>query len=166
MRTMNRTISNRDDIIDSRDVEARISQLEGELEDRYNEEREGGDDGPLTAIDTFKEWLRAEHDNDDNDATELLALRELRDDCGSSEWQYGLALIADRYFATYTRVFAEDIHGRGVRDAEWPFNCIDWDEAAELLQQDYSNVEFDGITYWYGGCKRARTGHGGSCRVG
>jgi hypothetical protein len=33
----------------------------------------------------------------------------------------------------------------------WPRNCIDWKEAAEQLQQDYSCVEFDGTTYWYRG---------------
>lgn len=31
----------------------------------------------------------------------------------------------------------------------WPYNCIDWREAADQLKDDYSSVEFDGETYWY-----------------
>ena len=30
----------------------------------------------------------------------------------------------------------------------WPYSCIDWEQAAEELQQDYMSVEFDGVTYW------------------
>lgn len=31
---------------------------------------------------------------------------------------------------------------------EWPLRHIDWDAAAEELKQDYTSVEFDGVTYW------------------
>ena len=32
--------------------------------------------------------------------------------------------------------------------SNWPFNCIDWEKAAEELQQDYMSIDFDGVTYW------------------
>lgn len=31
----------------------------------------------------------------------------------------------------------------------WPYNCIDWEKAANELKQDYSTVDFEGETYYY-----------------
>ena len=54
--------------------------------------------------------------------------------------------IRDSYFVQYARELADDLcAARGVR---WPFTCIDWREAADELQQDYYDVDFDGVTYW------------------
>jgi hypothetical protein len=38
----------------------------------------------------------------------------------------------------------------GVIDkyACWPVYCIDWEEAADMLNEDYLSVDFDGVTYW------------------
>lgn len=47
----------------------------------------------------------------------------------------------------HAQELADDI-GAIDRNATWPCNCIDWDEAAEQLQQDYTEVDFDGVTYW------------------
>ena len=30
----------------------------------------------------------------------------------------------------------------------WPYRCIDWQQVADELRQDYTSVSFDGITYW------------------
>jgi hypothetical protein len=61
------TISNSDDIIDSRDVIARISDLESELEDRYNKDREecetcNGDGNVTVEADGEGEDFVAEHE--------------------------------------------------------------------------------------------------------
>jgi hypothetical protein len=56
-------------------------------------------------------------------------------------------LIHDRYFETYAREFAEEI-GAVSGDESWPLTCIDWKEAAEELQVDYSCIEMDGHTYY------------------
>ena len=34
------------------------------------------------------------------------------------------------------------------RQATWPNNHLDWKAAAEELQLDYTEVDFDGVTYW------------------
>lgn len=34
------------------------------------------------------------------------------------------------------------------RDATWPITFIDWAAAAAALQQDYTSIDIDGITYW------------------
>ena len=37
-----------------------------------------------------------------------------------------------------------------TKDNDWPYNCIDWDEAAELLQNDYTSIMHDGRVFWIG----------------
>lgn len=121
---MDNTISNHDDVIDSRDVIARIEELEAL----------GGDD---------------ENPMDESDIQELKALRALAEEAAYSaeDWKYGATLIRDSYFKDYAQELAEDI-GAINKDATWPNTCIDWDQAARELQQDYTSVTFDGIDYW------------------
>lgn len=127
-----RDVSNSDDIIDSRDVIARIDELECE--------REALADDPEHADDLLV-W-------DDDNAEELAALKALQEEAeGYSDWRHGATLIRDSYFEDYAQQFAEDI-GAINDDATWPATCIDWKQAASELQQDYTSVEFDGVTYW------------------
>lgn len=119
---MNAVVSNKDDVIDSRDVIERIAELEAL-------------DLPL----------------DEYDAEELESLKTLAEvgEDASSEWHHGATLIRDSFFAEYARDLAEDI-GAISRNTQWPLNCINWDRAAEELQVDYQDVDFDGETYWIG----------------
>ena len=148
------TISNRDDIIDSRDVIARIDELTSDLETQHDEAVEASaqtedevDDKEIVTLD-FENWLTEQIDDDD-DATELIALRALQDDAEgySPDWRNGATLIRDSYFEDYARELADDI-GAINADATWPNSCIDWEKAADELKQDYTSVEYDGVTYW------------------
>lgn len=114
-------INNAQDFIDSRDIIERVEELEG-----------------------FENV-----DLDDDEKEELQALQELVGECEgySGDWQYGATLIRDSYFEQYARDFAEDI-GAVDRSTSWPNDCIDWKEAAEQLQMDYTCVDFDGVDYW------------------
>ena len=115
-------ISNTQDIIDSRDILERIKELES-LEDEIEEE-------------------------DKEELTKLKALiEELRDSGGDSP-EDGITLIHEDYFEDYAQELAEDIGAIG-KDNQWPLHCIDWDRAANELKVDYSEVEFDGQTYYY-----------------
>ena len=117
-------ITNREDIIDSRDIIARIEWLEDAAE-----------------AETI----------DDDETEELAALKALADeaDC-SPDWPHGETLIRDSYFKEYAQDLADDI-GAIDLNANWPACCIDWDEAAAMLQQDYMSVTFDGVEYWIRG---------------
>jgi hypothetical protein len=114
-----REISNIDDVIDSRDVIARIEELEG--------------------ID----------EPDDDERDELNTLKELAEEAEgySPDWAYGSTLIRDSYFMDYAMELAEDI-GAIPDNLQWPCTCIDLDQAARELQMDYSSVEFGDVTYW------------------
>ena len=118
------------DIIDVRDIIARIEELETELE--------ANDD-----------------DSCDADAMEernalIAIMADLQGLGGDEQWRgdwYPLTLIRDSYFRDYAAELADDI-GAIPRDAQWPMNCIDWDQAARELRYDYSGVDIDGATYW------------------
>jgi len=147
------TISNTDNIIDSRDVITRVDELESELQDTHEEAVKEWDDddadvrGPQPSPD-FDTWLEARADEDD-DARELLALRALaaEGEDYAPDWRHGEALIRDDYFTTYAQQFADDI-GAINREATWPLCHIDWDAAAESLKQNYSAIDYDGVSYW------------------
>jgi antirestriction protein len=120
------TIDNSMDVIDSRDVIARIEELESEL--CPSDESDG---------------------TDNQEREELATLVALADEASgyAADWQYGEALIRDSYFENYAQELAEDI-GAIDNNASWPNNYIDWERAARELQMDYTAVDFDGVTYW------------------
>lgn len=112
-------IDGTEDVLDSRDIIARISYLE-----------------------------RAERDEEDEaEYKALLELQEDAWDY-APDWRLGCALIHDSYFEKYARELAEDLCGSVLREASWPLDHIDWSAAAEALQQDYTSVSFGDETYW------------------
>lgn len=122
-------IDNMADVIDSRDVIARLEHLSAMLMD---EEMNG--------------YLP---DVDPDDVAEFEALRALHSEAKNyaPDWEHGEALIRDSYFEDYTQQLAEDLDLVPDTSA-WPARCIDWEQAARELQMDYTSVDFDGITYW------------------
>lgn len=114
------SIDNYSDIINLRDVIARVEELE-----------ESTDAEELEELKMLQDLLS-----------------ELAGRGGDKQWRgdwYPLTLIRDSYFKDYAQELTDDI---GAIDANWPLNCIDWDQAALELQMDYFTVEFDGVTFW------------------
>jgi hypothetical protein len=139
--TKHREINNSEDIIDSMDIIARIEELESEREDLLSE----ATDDPNIEINEAKENLKAWDGSEE--ATELKILKALAEEGESSpDWQCGETLIRESYFKEYAQQLADDI-GAIDRNATWPVNCIDWEEAANQLKQDYMEIDFDGVTY-------------------
>lgn len=123
-------ITNCENTIDSRDIIARIGYLEEERESLED------DENALAA------WDKSDK------GEELKSLTSLQDQAAHySDWDHGATLINENYFETYAQEFAEEI-GAIDSDVSWPHNCIDWEQAALELQQDYTAVDFDGTTYY------------------
>jgi len=137
-------ISKYDDIIDSRDVIARIDELESEIDDLKEQ---------LTELEVEDEdtTVECEEINDQMDALEeeLAPLKALAEEASSysADWRFGETLIRDSYFKEYAMDMAEDIGAIGQK-VSWPLDCIDWDQAADALKQDYTSVDFDGKEFW------------------
>lgn len=155
---MTNSISNSDDVIDSRDVIARIEELRDERESLVSdlddakethadadnqEDRAAAYADVEVAESALKEWDASE------EAEELKTLESLASEAEgyAADWQHGETLIRDSYFKEYAMELAEDI-GAIDSNATWPNTCIDWDQAARELRMDYTSVEFGNVTYW------------------
>lgn len=146
----NKEISNNDDVIDSRDVIKRIEELQDEKDEFIiNESMIDENESPSWG-DIAEANANAESKWDESEEGEelkvLLALAEQAESY-ASDWQYGEQLIRDSYFKEYAKEFAWEIDAID-KDSTWPNNCIDWEQAANELQSDYTSIEFDGVTYW------------------
>lgn len=142
--------SNTDDLIDVRDIIARIEELR-EARDTLRDEFDAMPEND--GVD-FDNWVRNQEGFSSEEADELQTIEALMNDLegmgGDEKWEgawYPITLIRDSYFRDYAQELADDI-GAINADMSWPNNCIDWDRAARELQMDYSSVEFDGVTYW------------------
>lgn len=127
------TITHFDDIIDVRNIIARVEELEAEMQGEIP-------DGST--------W--AGSDEESELATLQALLADLQGMGGDEQWRgdwYPVTLVRDSYFKDYAQELADDI-GAIPAGASWPCTCIDWDQAARELRMDYSSVEFDGVTYW------------------
>lgn len=155
--TATEPITNDEDLIDSRDVIARIEELsELEAQERRLAELRALETDPGVSDDEAAELasLREQAEEygvglDEDQTEELEQLRELASDGESNagDWKHGATLIRDSYFEEYAEQLADDI-GAIDKDANWPVNCIDWEAAADELKIDYSTVSFGGVDYW------------------
>ena len=131
-------VSNTADTIDIRDVIDRVEELR-DSRDEYD----GFHNTPGA-------WAKI----DDGEPEELKALESFLGECrgngGGHQWEgdwYPVTLIRDSYFTQYARELAEELGSVNGQEG-WPLNCIDWEQAASELQQDYTGIEFDGVTYY------------------
>ena len=130
------------DVIDVRDIIARVLELRDERDERdeYNEKM-----GSPDAWDGVPDG-----EPDELNMLEGI-LSELAGYGGDKEFDgagYTLILVRDSYFTEYTQNLAEDC-GMVDTNARWPMNCIDWEQAARELQMDYGNILIHGSPYWY-----------------
>jgi hypothetical protein len=112
------TISNMDDIIDSRDIIERLQELEDKCEMSYLD------------YDEYEEYA---------------TLYYLAEECSSlsADWKYGEQLIRRSYFETYMDEMVGDCYEL-PKDLPW-WMSIKLDYNA--LEQDYTSVYFDGVEY-------------------
>lgn len=161
-------ISNTENVLDSRDIIARIEYLESEREsltdevDTAQETLNDLDAADFEEVSAFEEAEQAAKDelataqanvkdwDESDEGQELAKLKEFAEEAEgyASDWRHGAPLIHEAYFEDYARELAEDLGDYNSKNARWPHTCIDWAQAAEELKQDYTSVDFDGETYW------------------
>jgi hypothetical protein len=76
------------------------------------------------------------------------AILELKKETEYSGWEHGITFISEYYWKDYCQEFAEEV-GYVSADNNPLMYCINWQEWADLMQQDYSEVEFEGRIYYY-----------------
>lgn len=163
------TPTKHDDVIDSRDIIARIEELQSER-DSLQEDLDGASeclagfetDHPEASPDDLRresftmdvqEASKALAEWDEENAEELKELTDLASEGEdySSDWKYGETLIRDSYFRDYAQELAEELD-LVKPDVSWPYTCIDWERAERELQYDYSLISFGDVDYWIRSC--------------
>jgi hypothetical protein len=138
------------DIIDVRDVIARVEELREELdalkEDAEFNEENDGTQSHRDALAKLDAWPTSE------EGEELAKLEEfLSDLCGyggDEQWNgdwYPVTLINDDHFEEYMDDMLEDCGDLPKNIPAYLKIVVDYD----MLKQDYSAVEFEGNTYYY-----------------
>jgi hypothetical protein len=140
---MARQISDLDSVIDSRDVIERISEL---LDRITIPDHDCTPVGACAQCDEFNRGV------DPEDELELESLRNLeRVAQYADDWIYGATLVRDSYWEDYAREYFDDVYGHEIdktSSVAASYLTIDYDQFASDLQVDYTDVDFDGVTYW------------------
>lgn len=121
-------------VIDTRDLEKRLQELEDDLQTHLDANDQAEEDAVPNTEDNFE------------DIDELKSLRDAKEEV--TEWRDGNTLIRDDHWEDYCREFAEEI-GAISGSETWPLNCIDWEKAARELQMDYSSITINDNEYHY-----------------
>jgi len=162
---MANTITNQDDIIDSREIIERIEELEGErqaLFDAVEEARAAYKYHDSDDTKSTPEWsdlvearkALADWEGDE----ELTILKALADEAEpeSSDWIHGESLIRRSHFVDYIAEIIHDCYEmpKQMQSGEWPWRHvqINYEDAAQEAEQDYAVVYFDGIEYLIRSC--------------
>lgn len=137
-------IDNDQDVIDSRDVIARLDELEAERAELADiaDPEVLNPDALAAAQEAVEAW-------DADNGEELRVLRDLNEEgeAYAADWRDGATLVRDTYFEDYARQLAEELD-LVKDDAQWPMMHIDWEAAAEALKIDYTSIDYDGEEYW------------------
>jgi hypothetical protein len=168
-----------DDIIDSRDVIARLEEFQDEFDllesaledakdeyDQHKTSKSSTDELPLSEEEKFEETLEELQEaideaqealdqfNQSFDKDELDTLVEANNDADHApDWIHGTPLILERYFTDYIKDLIGDCYEEPKGLDSWPWNnmTMDWEAAAEEAKADYFDVEVEGYTYFIRG---------------
>jgi len=87
--------------------------------------------------------------NETDEGQELTALKALRDELEGycDDWKYGVTLIRESYLQEYCKDWVADIGDLPANLPSYIKNDIDWNGVADDLRVDYTEADFDGVTY-------------------
>ncbi len=110
-------------------------------------------DNIIDSRDVIDRIEELENTDDAEEKQELSVLEALAAECSdyAPDWEYGETLIRRSHFVAYAEQLAIDC-GSVEPTHNWPNYCIDWEEAADELEQDYTSVDFDGVEYLIRSC--------------
>ena len=140
-------ISSSDQYIDPRDVVSEADTYRDDIESKQEDITEANDD--LDAEDAVDEQVEISEriEQLEQELVELEAdaetIFELERSC--EDYAHGETLINEEYFTEYAKNMAEDCGSENLDN--WPYNCIDWDQAAQNLQMDYTTIEWEGESF-------------------
>lgn len=136
-------LDNSCDTLYSRDIMSRIEELK---EERFAwiHERIGDQYLPDQFVETLALWEK----DHELEAMELDSLTKLAEEGEgyADDWHDGVTLIRESYFAEYCEELLTEC---GDIPANLPhYVVIDWERTSEYIMEDYTGIDFDGVTYY------------------
>ena len=110
------------------------------------------DDNVVSSVDIIVrieelECLSSDCNITEDEITELCALKAFESKYDFvDEWAYGADFIAEEYLTEYVKDMLNDC-GTIPRDLP-DYVAIDWEETADNLKCDYTDAEFNGVSYY------------------
>lgn len=127
---METTLDLNADIIDVRDIIARVESLEDAV---YLNNPDNASDADKSELETLR-----------------TILENLQGEGGDEQWRgdwYPMLLVRDGHFTAYARELLEDCGTIPKNLPSWVE--IDWGRTARNVRMDYSSIHIDGDSYWY-----------------
>lgn len=132
-----------DDIVRVDDLRDRMSELEAEREQFLDETCEAaGIDDEHDDYEQLREETVLVWETQQDDGVEWSALNDVLNEIGSADY-----LVHEDHFVDYVEEMLRDC-GDVPSKLPW-YVVIDWESTAKNIRSDYSEVEIDGITYYY-----------------
>ena len=144
-------------IIDTRDIQDRIDEIESDIESLEDEitelseeidelDEENADD--KNEIDLKLDDIEDKRGQIEDLQEELSMLLDVRSEV--PEFSYGETLIYEDYWIEYVQELCEDC---GYISKDFPYWIeIDWEATAKNVAMDYSTIELYGNTYYFRNC--------------
>jgi len=145
-------VSAGDSTIDSRQAQLTLEDLEGDRTDIVNRiakiEAETDDEGAEDRAERLEDAREELADWDESNGDEYKALKDFCEEGSqyNSDWRRGVPCILESEFADHIKESASELVDVDLN--RWPFNCINWDDAAEEMKGDYTEIDFDGYAYY------------------
>lgn len=133
--------------MDSRDLIEKREELKQQVLDSFNETF------PQYETDDFEDILFEEEEIQNwkedwlDEIAEITDIEKLEDEVSCSEFNFGIYFIEEGDFVDYVEDLLKDC---GDIPRDFPsWIEIDYENTAENVKQDYSEVEYRGVTYLY-----------------
>jgi hypothetical protein len=137
----------RQDYIDTRDLIEKRDELKQQILDSFLETFEHYEDQTECFDDILFEEEEIQDWKEDwlDEITEICEIEKIEDELGS-EFEYGVTLVHEDYFEEYTEELLIDC---GYISKDFPsWIEIDWEATANNVKQDYTEIEYQGETYY------------------
>ena len=94
--------------------------------------------------------LKTLDEEDDYDRERIEMIDDLKEEVGKDNFEMGVTFIRENYWVEYCEDMAYDCGYMDRQDDNNPLQYhIDWQGWADAVEMDYSQIDFDGDTYYW-----------------
>ena len=94
--------------------------------------------------------LKTLYEEDDYDRERIEMIDDLKEEVGKDNFEMGVTFIRENYWVQYCEDLAYDCGYMDRQDDNNPLSFhIDWQGWADAVEMDYSQIDFDGDTYYW-----------------